>query len=355
MRTLLILLSLFTITNCSTVPKNTKTKIHDSFKNEIFLLGVPHLSSFKLNNVNEVVSKTNETLENWGPTVICVEARTPTEAQEMVKKKNFFPEFNRLYKHFSHKGYDLGAKLKNKKSYEEVEHDILKVLAKNSLKDKDRIFLVKNYLHNLNIVNATYQYSQLKNKSLARKLLNKDTNSLLLKNLSSNNEIYSIALPLAKKLNHRSICLMDSHRNGTELYKAPKKTFDSLFNDPARENYLRSAIIKEYKKIDSMFESDQDLIRSLEFYNSSNFRTSAHEEWTWLKSNSSGKGLAKVYFMGWELRNMNMATNILSASQKPGKQKTLVIVGAAHGHSLEKILKESESTDFVPFKEIFKK
>lgn len=344
-------LTLIFTTSCSTPPKQA---FNSKMANQVFVLGVPHFTALKFKNPDAVIDPVNNKLISWNPTSICVEARHPQEAQEMMSKKDFFPTYKKLYSHFQRKQYEIGHgfKKKLKLSHTAIEAKIESLISKDNLTDFERITLIKYFLANYDAINAYLQWSYLKDKKTAIGKVGKQTTELFKKYDSSSNEIYSLAVPLAKKLGHKTICSMDSQRDATQVFiKGRKKLLDELGKDPKIKNFSKSPIRKKSSEIDKEFETTQNLLPILEFYNSSPWENGSDAQWDWERE--SNNKLAKVHYMGWELRNKRMTSNILEAAQSIGPQKVLVIVGSSHLHPLKQELKTTDTTKLVEFNEVF--
>ena len=110
-------------------------------------------------------------------------------------------------------------------------------------------------------------------------------------------------------------------------------------------------IRKKSSKIDDNFQTTQNLIPILQFYSSPPWIEGSDTQWDWERA--SHNKLAKVHYMGWELRNKRMATNILEAAQSIGPQRVLVIVGSSHVHPIVQELGTADSTQIIKFEEVF--
>lgn len=181
------------------------------------------------------------------------------------------------------------------------------------------------------------------------------------KNLDSvfniNDEVYLIAFPLAKRLNHSKIYASDANANwfGANLDWAN-------FNE---ENYLKSKnqfqksnryrYEKAYQKQDSL----KLILPLLEYYKASNTpKAQLFSHQIYLTETAlSGAGdnyIGADAVARWYRRNLRIFANVLDLVEFDKEERILIIYGASHVWTLKQFFQDSPDFDYVEINSILK-
>ena len=213
--------------------------------------------------------------------------------------------------------------------------------SKENLSDRERLSLIENSLASADPISATLNYVQLQDKSISQQsLLPQEYFDELQKNQKQTNEIYSLAVQLAAKQNLNKIELIDDFQDEALLFKFfPDFIQDYTENQEAFKDIGTLPVFVQGDKLKKQSVETKDLLEYYRFINSEEYMTQDFEaQWEiWLKTNfESGSDRARYYL--WEMRNLQIVSNILRViATNPGK-KVLVIIGSSHKSFIEKYL-----------------
>lgn len=340
------------LVSCSSI-SYVKSSFNPNTQNKVFVLGVPHLRYLKFNDPTTAIKPVMAKLKNWSPDVICVESRHPDEVEVMISRKVHFEPYQKLFSSFHKKDYEVGIRVKKSLglSSSKIEKEIQLLVSQNTYtKNPER--LIQLYLADFDRINAYYIWYKSSDLFKRKNTLPKEVVALFEGYEESNDEIFKIAIPLAKSLNLRSICSMDSHKDATKVMGSKSsQLFNELAKDSNRMNFSKSPLSKKTNKLKKIYSESNDLLSLLKHYNSNTWLTHSNSQWDWERVSS--KKIARVHYKGWELRNKRMSSNILEASHKLESKKILVIVGASHVYPLKREFKPIDSFNVVRFEDAF--
>ena len=318
-------------------------------KTQIMVLGTPHLNNIA-NLEHEMLEKVLSNLNKRDFDAICVEQMPGQLLYDIDSRDD--EAFNKLIEQFAKKRLVFAEIMQEQLNFNfyEAKEELSKLLSKKEYNDNERIKLIKLFTATTNLASASLHYKLLKKKSNGKfESLPKDLVQVLETNLERKNEIYSLALPLAIQENIKLLIPIDNFQDETLLLKEHpefmsdyRKNMD-LFKDIPN--------LPHYQKIKELTEKSKkrnNLFPLYKYMNSKEYQQNDYDaQWAiWLKTGFES-GSDRARYSLWEMRNMQIAANILNTTAHyPGK-KILVIIGASHVSFIQKHLKQ------VPDIEIF--
>ena len=314
---------------------NAQTK-----KTEILILGTSHLEQikgFRPEMINMVIRK----LDSFNFEIIGIEKMSGELLNDIQSRKDsafdgitnggFGAEYLRLA--------DTVQRVKEI-PFLKAEKRINFLLNREVLNEADRKELVFNFIATTDIPSATLQYAYLKDKDDFASAFEKQIAKILREKVSSKNEYYSLALRLAQLENLEQLHSVDNFQDEPLLFKYyPEFVEEFQANSDKFSGISELPVFKRTDKLVQQGLKDADLSKLFDFLNSDEFGKQDYEaQWKiWLNTNfSSGSDLGRYYL--WEMRNLQITSNILRLiSRNPGK-RILIIIGASHRSFLEKYL-----------------
>ncbi len=321
-------------------------------KTEVLILGTAHLhqvEGFKQEMLHKVIQK----LDTMHFNVVCVE-KMPGQLLYDIKNRNdnSFDEvisggWGKTYLHLA----DIVQKEFNI-SFLEAEKNIETILEKENLSGNDRKELLYNYLAATDLPSAALQYQFIRNTSeLFDSDFDKYLTEVLEKRISTNNEIYSLAGPLAYHQNINKIEAIDNFQDEALLLKYfPGFIQDYQDHSEELNKILEQPVFTKIQELTREGIVSGDFSKLYAFLNSEEFmRQDFNAQWKiWLKTNFPS-GSDRARYSLWEMRNLQISANILHVISRHPGEKILVIIGSSHKGFLEKYLKQIEDIQLLKY------
>lgn len=321
-----------------------------SDKTEIFVLGTSHLNQidgFEAEMLSSLIGELQE--KDFG--AICIE-RMPTQLLYDIEARKD-SAFAGVLKAFGGERLDLSKKAQREFgfSFLQAKKEIDQILQKHSLLREDREKLIHLFFCTGEIASAALQYQYLGNEIDAETDFEFQINEKLKACINYSNEIYSVALPLAKSEGIQRLEYIDNFQDEAILLdEFPKFIDDYVAN---QDLFLEISKKPVYLKADSLQKAaieKGDLLDFFRYLNSEEYQKGDYEaQWAiWLQTNfESGSDLSRYAL--WEMRNLQIAAQIMRVTADyPGK-RILVIIGASHKSFLEKYLVKVLSVELLTF------
>lgn len=170
--------------------------------------------------------------------------------------------------------------------------------------------------------------------------------------LHSSNEVYALALPLARRLGHRRLESVDSHLDKDDFLRIAADLSRELAGTEA-EAAGRSSIYQQTAERTRRAVATGSLLPLFEFMNSPAFsRADVMAQWDVFLRTRLPSGLDRARLALWDVRNLGIASHIRRVAANHAGGRLLVIVGAAHKPFLEALLAPMLDLAIVPFDEI---
>lgn len=329
---------------------NAQTEIG---KTEILVLGTYHLnqiSNFNPKMLDNLIAK----LDSMKFDAICIE-NMPAQLLYDIQSRNDSAYAGLL------EGFG-GDRLSLAKSAQEhfniglldAQNEINKILQKSSCSEEERKLLIQYFVASADLASAVLQYEYLQRNNKAPETLgfNGQIIGQLEKLSKSANEIYALAVRLALNQNIQKLEYIDNFQDEVMLLKY----FPGFIQD-YRDNQDQLKDVGNrpvFQKVGNLIKSGvqaYDLLDLYIFINSKEYQEQDFEaQWAiWFTTNFPS-GSDRARYSLWEMRNLQIAANILeTAAFYPGK-RILVIIGSSHKSFLEKYLRQVPDIELLGFK-----
>ncbi len=324
---------------------NAQTEID---KTKILILGTYHLNQipdFNPEMLDEVVVK----LDSYEFDAICIENMSGELLYDIQSRND--SAFQDVLDGYGGNRLLLADSLQEELniSFLEAQHKTEEILQKEHLSELDRQLLINYFMASTDMASATLQFQYLNEKS---SLQASGINSKLKKLASSSNEIYALAIRLAKNQNLQKLEYIDNLQDESLLFKyypmfmqdyiSNQDLFSGISNHPAYE--------KVNKKLKSGIITN-DLFELYQYLNSKEYHDQDFDaQWSiWFKTNFPS-GSDRARYSLWEMRNLQITANILKTVSLYPKKNILVIIGASHKFFIEKYLKQIPDIELLEFK-----
>ena len=261
-------------------------------------------------------------------------------------------QFQNLYERIGKRRIELAEKFQSELNitFSDANDSINVILDEKVESVEIRKRLMSLFLATGDIYSALLQKEYLSQQNQMLQL--NDSIEDILNKYRNNNENYTIGVELAKQENINRLYYIDNLQDETYLkirypefiseYKQNKDKIDSLLS--------MNGIYNQVNKIAEKAISDGNLIQLYKFLNSTEYSEKDFDaQWNiWFKTNFDSKA-DQVRFYLWEMRNLQIAANIIKlVALNPGK-RILVIIGSSHKNFIEKHLKEIKNVVLLEF------
>lgn len=332
----------------------------DTRKTEVLILGAPHLKSFQKSIDPDLFDSLLAVINKFSPDQIGIQALPPNYFLTLCGYKdddNFIsPEIKKISElgMISQKEF----KVNFKKAFE-TSDSLLSII---SFIKKDQIIkfrkdLVKMLAASYNIYTAALQWSYIPEEVRDKFTdIPKPVKEELNRILGSYDEINLIAISLAKKLDIQRLIPIDDQQD-KDIYNKIIPELNLQINDDSLYNRAINSVI--YKTTDTIFKESynkKNLLPYFIFINSQEYAIKdAEAQWGVFYKLNLKSGLDRTRAALWEVRNLNITSNIRRATAlKPGS-KILVIVNPSHKPFLEAYLSSLGDIKILQLSSLIKK
>ncbi len=333
----------------------------DARKTEVMILGTPHLKSLQQNISNSLFDSLLIVLKKFSPHQIAVQSLAPNYILFFSKVKDIHVK---IIKDEVYKDAELGvlAQKKLKTNYK-TAYSISDSLLSNLLKVKDsdinlyRVKLILNLAASFNFYSAALQWSYLpgsirKKSTEIPKSIVDELNTII--NSSDENNI--IAIQLAQNLGLQKLLSIDDQQDKDIYSKIFPELTKQLLEDTL---YNRVANSDVYRTIDKIFKKgyqNKNLLPYFLYINSQEYAIKdAEAQWGVFYKLNLKSGLDRTRAALWEVRNLNIASNIRRATSLNPGSRLLVIVDPSHKPFLEAYLSSLGDIKIVQLNSLLQK
>lgn len=316
----------------------------DTRKTEVMILGTPHLRTLQKSVDSKLFDSLFNTLKKYAPNQIAIQSLSPNYIFYFSKVKD---NLDKTVNDEVHLIAELGILTQNKLhlNYYTASSSSDSLLKQISGVNKDKIIsfrieLINNLVASFNIYSAALQWSYLpesvrtKTNSLPKPVVDE-----LNRIINSTDEVNTIAINLAKKLGLQSLVSVDDQQDKDLYIKIMPELTKQLIDDTL---YNRAANSEVYKTTDGIFKKGyghKNLLPYFLYINSQEYAIKdAEAQWGIFYKLNLKSGLDRTRAALWEVRNLNIASNIRRATSLNPGSRLLVIVDPSHKPFLEAYL-----------------
>lgn len=324
----------------------------DYQKTQILVLGTQHLSQIKDFNP-KMLDKVVARLDNMQFDAVCVEGMPGELLYDIQSRKdNAYADLLKRYG-----GYRLtmadSVQKKLNISFLDAQKKASELLQKEHLSKAERKQLMYYFIASTDIASATLQYKYLMDdKNMFKSEFDRFLVKQLEKNLNSNNKTYSLGMQVASNQKLERIGNIDNLQDESYLLKH----FPTFIEDYTKNKERFADIINKpvFRRTDELIKSgveSNDLSDLYFFLNSKQFKEQDFDaQWkVWFTTNFPG-GSDRARYSLWEMRNLQIAANILQTAAFYPRKRILIIIGASHTSFIEKYLNQVSDIELLEFK-----
>lgn len=313
-------------------------------KTEVMILGCPHLKTLENNVEKKSFDSLISLLNNFSPDQIGIQTLTPN----FIRNLSLVSGSNSLIMNDDiNNALEIGllTQKKLKVSYDDANKIVDSLISEFNLPNKTneevlREKLILYQIASFDLYSAVLQLSYLSTDSRKNSvIIPKEIKDKLEQTLNSYNEISIIALRLAAQKQLQKLIPIDDQQDKDIYSKILPSLMQEIDNDSL---YLKTSNSEVYKKTDELLKESvkkKNLINYFKYINSREYAIQdAEAQWGVFYKLNLESGLDRTRAALWEVRNLNIASNVRRATTlKPGS-KMLVIVDPSHKPFLEAYL-----------------
>jgi len=315
------------------------------------ILGTPHLQSLGDHFKPSLLDNLLDVLERFKPDLIGVESIPPFLLEDMERRKDKFADvINQFAKLRIEYGHKMQQRLNiSRQKAENIANSLFHTIKEEPERFDKRGELVQYLLASYDDVSALLQWSYLPEAFRSRyKDIPDNIHDYINDQLESSNEIISIGISLAKRLQLEQIEHVDDHHDKDIFQKIAPELMAGLQNNPEYLSVQKDSFyINSNQRLQDAV-SKGDLLPYYIYMNSSEYCAKDMElQWNVWFLTKLKSGLDRSRMALWEVRNLNIASHIRCATVlRPGK-RMLVIIGAGHKPFLEAYLNQMTDIKLV--------
>ena len=308
---------------------------------EVLVLGTPHLANlegFESGMLAAVIDK----LDSLEFGAVCIEKMRGRLMYDIRSREDSAFAGRGLYEAFTgmadtvrnHLGIDLG----------QAEDNIEELLGRDTLSTVDRVDLLLYFLAITDLPSATLQLAYLGGE--ADRLSLPDFTRQMIRKVgrcvATNNEYYTLALPVARRASLNRLYPIDNLQDEAILLEK--------YPDFAAEVAGRSDLVLEvtnavvYQRLDSLRRTAverKDFFDLYRFLNGPDYAALDYlSQWALWFRTGFDSGSDRARYSLWEMRNLQIAAEILRVAAFHPGERVLVIIGASHRGFLDKYLRQ---------------
>ena len=323
----------------------------DNEETYVMILGTPHLESLGGQFKSSLLDRLLSVLEQFRPDLIGIESIPPSLLEDMERRKDKFGDvidkFAKLrleYGHIMQQKFDI-----TRKKAEDIAHSLSQAIRENPEDFEKRAKLVQNLLASYDDISALIQWSYLP-ESFRLKYKDLPTNILTHMNnqLASPNEIISVGVTLAKRLQLERVKHIDDHHDKDIFQEIAPQLIAELENNSEYLSVQKDSFYRDSQQRLQQAVKNGDLLPYYAYINSLEYVAKDMElQWNlWFRTKLQS-GLDRSRMALWEVRNLNIASHIRRATvMHPGK-RMIVIIGVSHKPFLEAYLNQMADMKIV--------
>jgi hypothetical protein len=321
-------------------------------KTEVLILGTMHLSQiegFEKDALSSLIKKLN--LYEFD--AIGIESMSTELLNDIASRSG--DTYTDLIEYYGKERIEFQKEYQKKldNNLSEVSKKIDSLIQLKVLTNKDRISLMSYYLAAGDLASTVLQYNYLEKGTLIEEeWIDVKTLDKIKKLSNSPNEIYSLAVKLAEMQNLQKMEYIDNLQDESILYaNFPEFITEYMSKQELFKNIPNLPLFKTIDSLQNTSLSNKDLHPLYQFLNSDYYKQADYDaQWNlWLKTDFESKTDLSRYSL-WEMRNLQIAANIMRLSAFYPRKKILIIIGASHTSFIEKHLEKCSNISLLKYK-----
>ncbi|MDQ3232519.1 MAG: DUF5694 domain-containing protein, partial [Pseudobdellovibrionaceae bacterium] len=302
-------------------------------RTEVLVLGTIHLKEVGEQLQSSHLTSLLAELAKFKPDRIVVECLPPETLEYLGSRATGHPFHKKEFARFGHAKLQFAAimQAKLKLTSEDARNRAEARLKLREPAVPERIQLIAELIAGIDWPTAVLHWSWLNDQQRATAPLPAEIITALNDAVRSPEEVYTIAVPLARSLGLVRLDSMDAHSDGLQILGWPEAKLKAVFGHPLKSGIMKSEIYRLGKEKEDAALKAGSLLPYYQWLNSPTYQIGdATAQWGAHLKMEGTDGYGKARFALWEMRNLHMAGNIAAITARPGVERVLVIVGAAH-------------------------
>ena len=336
--------------------------IDRSEKTQVLVLATAHLADIFDNTFDQVwLSSLLDTLERFDPSIIAVEEVPSHILHYMEYDEHCYGFFTEMWPRTR---IEMGRELqmilgKSRPEAELMADSLLQAYGDNTIKPEERITLIKYLIAGYDRVTATLQWRYLpESYRSSENIEGLPTNivNYLNRFANSRNEIASIGIALAQRLNHNTIAAVDDHQDADIIIDIFEEFSQKLREHDAFKMFqdLYERYRQEEKEMIDAAITKGALYPLFEHWNSPEYLDLTMEQFkVYFQTDFSNKWDRRRMAQR-EVRDLNIASNVRRLSAYYPGERILVVIGASHKPFLDAYLAQMVDIEIVHFNTLHK-
>lgn len=320
-------------------------------KTEILVFGTAHLAQMK-DFRTQMLDSVIEALDDFEFDVVCIEKMQGQLLYDIKQRNN--PTFERIINGRWSKPYLAIADTVQKVygiNFIDAKATTTKTLKKDRFSIADRKVLFDNYLAMTDIPSAALQYKYLSIENYDFSDFDKYLIAQIQQEVNTNSEFYTLAMQVALQQGLKKIESINDFQDEALLFNY----FPDFGKDFQSKSELLSKISEQpvYKKMKTLTNKgikSNDLSDLYLFLNSDEYKLQDNKgQWKiWLETQFDS-GSDRARYSLWEMRNLQITSNIVNVVARNPSKKILVIIGSSHTSFIEKYLRQIEDVKLLTY------
>jgi len=314
--------------------------LDEASRTQVLVLGTAHLREAEGCLAPTSLDAVLARLSAWRPDVIAVEALPSTVIEALAQREDGFG--TELREGFAQRSLDAGriAGAALHMTSAEAHRALAQPIGAPAASAAERVHLALLLAAGHEYPSAVLHWSYLSDAERAGAALPDELRTTFEASRTAANEVYRIAVPLARRLGLQRLALVDDFA-GEEAYAARIEQFRKEVEASAEVAKVSDAPVYKEQKA-RLSTACRDPQQMLDFYRWINERAygkaDVAAQWgVWFRTRFPSR-LDRARTAGWEARNLAITANIRKESSLFAGKRVLVIYGVAHKPFLDAYL-----------------
>ncbi|RUO75049.1 hypothetical protein CWI80_06905 [Pseudidiomarina sediminum] len=324
-------------------------------KTQVMVLGSAHLSTIKEPLAADALQEVLEPLARFKPTAIGVETLRP---EDIIAMQHGSEAYHPILQQF------VGTRLQTLAEQQQQTLAVTasqalaamhELLAEQSLDSAKRIQLLQYAIAGYATDTAALQWHYLQRQA-PQDSLSSELVDYLNRLTSTNNERNSVAAALAQRLQLNRIYPIDDHLDKDMYAPVVERLMPSYMASEYMKTLQASDYISKPEQLKQTGLERGEWLPLFQWLNSEAYQQQViNTDWTAFVDKDLDPESALARFALWEVRNLNMTSNIMRVVTEHIGGRVVIVVGANHKVFLERYLANMIAVELVQFNDLIAK
>lgn len=318
-------------------------------KTQVMVFGSAHLKTIKEEIAPESLSPVLQILAHYGPTAIAVESLRPADIVFMTQNAS---DYQPVLDQFVGSTFIALAQAEQQAlnlSPQEAIARLRSLLKADITSSSQRVTVIRTAIAGYNLPTALLHWDYLDGDK-ARDTLPEAIAQYLSEKAGQNNETSLIAAELARTLGLNQLYPIDDHLDKDLYPEVVSQLMDSYQRSEAAKQFANSEYVKKPERLKAQALESGNWLPLFQWMNSEDYNAEVlSQEWSLFVDKDLDPAPAMARMALWEIRNLNMASNINRVIAEHIGGRVMVVVGGSHKVFLERYLANMIGVELVQF------